>query len=70
MCLLVLGAGGSGGCFEISVLRIHSMHVLAPSLVWGAQKGQVTTCAAFTEKPLISKAFIVFSHIPKRKVFS
>lgn len=76
MCALVLGGGSSGGCFQISVLRIHSLHVLvSPSPVWGAQKGQVTTCTAFTEKPLISKAlfffFFLYFHIPQReKVFS
>ena len=41
---------------------------VSPSLAWGAPKGQVTTCTAFAEKPLISKALIVFSHIWKRPV--
>lgn len=36
-------------------------------LIWGAPKGQLTTCTIFPETRLISKARIVFSRIRKKK---
>lgn len=69
MCVLALGWRWWQLFLKIC-FKASRYACVSPSLVWGAPKGQVTTCTAFSEKPLISKALIVFSRIRKRKVFS
>ena len=68
MCALVLGGGSSGGCFQISVLRIHSLHVLAPVLSGEPKKVRSQPAPPSLRNLSFQRHFFfVFSHTQKRK---
>lgn len=58
--------GGSGGCFQISDLRIHNMHVLAPVLS-GEPKKVRSQPALPSLRSLSFQRHLLYFHISKRE---
>lgn len=62
--------GGSGGRFQMSVLRIHSMHVFTPVLSREPKKVRSQPALPSLRSLSFQRHLLYFSHIRKRKVFS